>query len=172
MPCFNFGSIAESLNEVTFNWPEAKSEGWIIDGFDLPDQVQSADSTKTSQGTYRVRLIQPQNDKFQIRLRARRPARGTDDVTFTLPRAKASSPVDTLADRLQRGKRRDGIDSSRRNRCPFNTDDVAMDQLTIPESLSRPEAGCVSDRYRRAGICAASHPATPATANRIVLRGG
>jgi len=80
----------ENLTEVVLTWPEAKSEGWIIDGFDPPDLVQSA-INEDEQGTYRVRLIKPQSagSQFQVRLRARRPAKGNDDVTFTLPRAKA-----------------------------------------------------------------------------------
>ena len=80
----------DSLSEVTILWPDWKAEGWIIDGLDPPDLVEAA-SLDEDRNSIRVRLVKRQAAAFQIRLRARRAIKGTEDVTFTLPRAKASS---------------------------------------------------------------------------------
>lgn len=88
---FQFQIYREGLTEVSFSWPDRKAEGWIIDGFDPPDLVETT-PIEEDQGTIRVRLIKRQTAPFTVRLRARRPTRGTDDIALTLPRAKASSP--------------------------------------------------------------------------------
>ncbi|MDB5344653.1 MAG: hypothetical protein JWP89_3030 [Schlesneria sp.] len=88
---FHFQVYREGLTEVSFLWPERKSEGWIIDGFDPPELVETA-PIEEDQGLIRVRLIKRQTAPFTVRMRARRPTRGTEDIALTLPRAKASSP--------------------------------------------------------------------------------
>ena len=88
---FQFHVYREGLTELTFSWPDWKSEGWTIDGFDPPDLVE-ATPIDDAQGSIRVRLIKRQMAPFTVRMRARRPSRGNDDVALTLPRAKASSP--------------------------------------------------------------------------------
>lgn len=88
---FQFQVYREGLTELTFFWPDWKSEGWKIDGFDPPDLVEGT-PIEDDRGTIRVRLIKRQVAPFTVRLRARRPVRGSDDIPLTLPRAKASSP--------------------------------------------------------------------------------
>ncbi len=80
----------DSLSEVTIVWPDWKAEGWIIDSLDPPDLVEAA-SLEEDRNSIRVRLVKGQSGAFQIRLRAKRAIKGTEDVAFTLPRAKASS---------------------------------------------------------------------------------
>jgi hypothetical protein len=91
---FQFHVYRESLTEVTIAWPEWKSDGWIIEGFDPPDLVEAA-STGDENGSFRLRLVKRQSGQFQIRMRARRATKPTEDVAFTLPRAKASTPSNT-----------------------------------------------------------------------------
>ncbi len=91
---FQFQVYREGLTELTFLWPDWKAEGWKIDGFDPPDLVE-ATPVEEDKGTFRVRLIKRQSAPsapFTVRMRARRPSKGTDDVALTLPRAKASIP--------------------------------------------------------------------------------
>ncbi len=80
-----------SLSEVMIHWPDWKAEGWMIDGLDPPDLVKAA-SLEEDRNSIRVRLVERQSGAFQIRLRARRAIKGTEDVALTLPRARASSP--------------------------------------------------------------------------------
>ena len=80
-----------SLSEVTIQWPDWKAEGWMIDGLDPPNLVEAA-SLEEDRNSIRVRLVERQSGAFQIRLRARRAIKGTEDVALTLPRARASSP--------------------------------------------------------------------------------
>ena len=89
---FQFQVYREALTELTFYWPDWKSEGWTIDGFEPPDIVETS-PVEEDAGSFRVRLIKRQSAPFTVRLRARRPTRGTDDFPVTLPRAKASSPA-------------------------------------------------------------------------------
>lgn len=129
---FQFQVYRESLTEVTFHWPEAKAEGWIIDGFDPPDLVQSA-LIEDDHGSFRVRLIKPQSSQFIVRLRARRAAKGNEDANFTLPRAKASSPsipsfVVFNAENVETELTPRGETVIRPMPAP------ALEQLTIPES--------------------------------------
>jgi len=91
---FQFQVYREGLTELAFSWPDWKAEGWKIDGFEPPDLVE-ATPIEEDHGSLRVRLIKRQtapSAPFTITMRARRPFKGTDDVAFTLPRAKASSP--------------------------------------------------------------------------------
>lgn len=86
----------DSLSEVTIHWPDWKSEGWTLDTVDPPDLVE-ASSIEEERGLIRVRLVKRQSSAFQIRLRAKRPIKGSEDVAFTLPRARASSsPTSSL----------------------------------------------------------------------------
>jgi hypothetical protein len=87
---FQYQIYRDSLSEVTILWPEWQAEGWTIDGLDPPDLVEAA-SLEEDHNSIRVRLVKRQSAAFQIRLRARRAIKGTEDVRFTLPRAKASS---------------------------------------------------------------------------------
>jgi hypothetical protein len=90
---FQFQVYREGLTELTFYWPDWKSEGWTIDGFDPPDLVESS-PIEEDQGSFRVRLIKRQTATapFTVRIRARRPTRAEEVAGLTLPRAKASSP--------------------------------------------------------------------------------
>lgn len=91
---FQFQVYREGLTEVTFQWPDWKAEGWTIDPFEPTEIVETA-PVDEEQGSFRVRLIRRQTQQmppFTVRMRARRPTRGSDDVALTLPRAKASGP--------------------------------------------------------------------------------
>ena len=96
---FQYQVYREGLTELTFTWPDWKAEGWKIDGFDPPDLVE-ATPIEDERGSFRVRLIKRQSAPsapFTVRMRARRPIKATDDIAFTLPRAKASiSPIPSL----------------------------------------------------------------------------
>lgn len=88
---FQFQVYREGLTELMFSWPDWKAEGWTVDGFDPPELVETASIEREAE-SIRVRLIKRQTAPFTVRMRARRPSRGNEDVALTLPRAKASSP--------------------------------------------------------------------------------
>ncbi|MFO1040801.1 MAG: hypothetical protein U0941_03395 [Planctomycetaceae bacterium] len=130
---FPFQVYREGLTELTFNWPEWKSEGWTIDGFDPPDLVETA-STEESQGTFRVRLIKRQTGQFTVRLRARRPAKGNDDIPLTLPRVKASSPPNPSLFLLNAENVETEL-TSRGETIVRPMGQAAFEQVSIPETL-------------------------------------
>lgn len=92
---FHFQVYREGLTEVYFSWPDRKAEGWLIDGFEPPEYVETT-PLEDDQGGIRVRLIKRQSSAFNVRLRARRATKGNEDVALTLPRVKASSPPTPL----------------------------------------------------------------------------
>jgi len=130
---FQFQVYREGLTEVTFVWPEWKSEGWIIDGFDPPDLVETA-PIDDEQGTIRVRLIKRQTAPFTIRMRARRPSKGNDDVAVTLPRTRASStPTPSLF--LMNAENVETDLTTRGETVIAPIGQAALEQVTIPEAL-------------------------------------
>lgn len=123
----------EGLTELTFTWPDWKAEGWTIDGFDPPALVETA-STEESDGTFRVRLIKRQTGQFTVQLRARRPAKGNEDILLTLPRVKASSPPNPTLFLLNAENVETEL-TSRGKTVVRPMGQTALEQVSIPESL-------------------------------------
>lgn len=91
---FQFQVLSESLSELTFPWPDWKSEGWIIEGFD-PELIE-APSIVQDKDFFRVRLIKRQSGRFTVHLKAKRPFKGAEEIAFTVPHVKAPSPPTTI----------------------------------------------------------------------------
>ncbi|MBC8113894.1 MAG: hypothetical protein H7062_05930 [Candidatus Saccharimonas sp.] len=123
----------DSLSEVTILWPDWKAEGWIIDGLDPPDLVEAA-SLDEDRHSIRVKLVKRQAGAFQIRLRARRAIKGIEDVTFTLPRAKASS-APTVSLIVANAENVETELTARGETVLRPMLSTAPDQTTLPESL-------------------------------------
>ena len=130
---FQYQVYRDSLSEVTILWPDWKAEGWTIDGLDPPDLVEAA-SLDEDRHSIRVRLVKRQAAAFQIRLRARRAIKGTEDVTFTLPRAKASS-APTVSLIVANAENVESELTARGETVLRPLLPTSPDQTTLPESL-------------------------------------
>lgn len=123
----------DSLSEVTIYWPDWKAEGWTIEGFDPPDLVEST-SLDEDRNSIRVRLVKRQSAAFQIRLRAKRAVKGPEDIAFTLPRARASSPP-TVSLIVANAENVESELTARGETVLRPMAPARSDQITLPESL-------------------------------------
>jgi len=130
---FQFQVYREGLTELTFYWPDWKSEGWKIDAFDPPDLVEGT-PIEDERGAIRIRLIKRQVAPFTVRLRARRPVRGNEDISLTLPRAKASSPP-TPSLFLVNAENVETELTARGETVLVPLGQAAIEQATVPDTL-------------------------------------
>ena len=138
---FQFQVLSESLTELTFPWPDWKSEGWIIDGFD-PDLVE-APSIVQDKDFFKVRLIKRQSGRFTVHLRARRPSKGAEDVPLTLPHVKAPSPPTTILF-VSNAESVETELTTRGETVIRPMGQSALDQITLPDTLK----GLKTSAYR------------------------
>lgn len=86
---FDFRVDRNSMNEVVFNWPNYKSEGWTIDPVEDPGVVEG--HTVDEKGQPTVRLVKYFKEPFSVHVRAHRHFKSGDEVAFSIPRPKSAS---------------------------------------------------------------------------------
>jgi hypothetical protein len=117
---FQFHVFRGGVDEVVFDWPNWKREGWKIELVEPLDRVEQTilDDTPGKE-SIRVRLIERKEGLFDLRLKAQRMLPGNSTpVDFSLPASNASSSppavvVVALADNVEADLKPTGETSAR-----------------------------------------------------------
>ena len=127
---FEYRIDRDSLNEVVLVWPEQKAEGWTIESVDEPGIVEG--HTIDEKGQITVRLIKHQAGRFFLHLRARRPLKPGEDVTFSLPRPKAASRLSSTSLVVVNAE---NVETELSSRGETFLQQVSSTALELPESM-------------------------------------
>lgn len=93
---FTLRVLRGDLSSVELDWPNWKSDGWILE--ERPDELieDRRSPMDETTGRLRLRLIEDQSEEWSLRIKARRAIRPGESVPVTLPRLIAPDAAPTL----------------------------------------------------------------------------
>lgn len=81
-----------ALDQVSFNWPHRKAEGWELELMQEPSLTEAIEVDQSQPDKINIKLLKRSKGAFEISFRARRPVIADQEpFNFTLPEIKAPS---------------------------------------------------------------------------------
>ncbi len=89
---FSLNVLRGKLRAVEIDWPNAKTDGWLVDWGEL---VEAVEDVEGKPGRVRLKLAEDHSDQFVLRLKAQRTIPAGQSVPFSLPQLVSPDSIAT-----------------------------------------------------------------------------